>query len=122
MIFENRIAGSMLSAFVGAISGPSVARGVSFLKDKLGQRLFPQGFELVDDPFRLRGLGSSPFDDEGVAVQRRLLVDDGVVDDLAAQLLGRPPARPDLDGPRHARPRRPARRRAAQPARHAGRD
>jgi PmbA protein len=79
VIFENRIAGSMLSALVGAISGPAVARGVSFLKDKLGQRIFPEGFEVVDDPFRLRGLGSAPFDDEGVAVQRRLLVDDGVV-------------------------------------------
>lgn len=79
VIFENRIAGSMLSALVGAISGPSVARGVSFLKDKLGQRIFPEGFEVVDDPFRVRGLGSAPFDDEGVAVERRLLVDDGVV-------------------------------------------
>jgi PmbA protein len=78
VIFENRIAASMLSAFIGAISGPSVARGVSFLKDKLGQRIFPEGFEVVDDPFRVRGLGSAPFDDEGVSVERRLLVDDGV--------------------------------------------
>lgn len=79
VIFENRVAGSLLGAFIGAISGPSIARGSSFLKDKLGQAVFPKGFELVDDPFRLRGLGSAPFDDEGVAVQRRLLVDDGVL-------------------------------------------
>lgn len=78
VIFENRIAGSILSGFMGAISGPSVARGVSFLKDKLGKPVFAPGFELVDDPFRLRGLGSAPFDDEGVKVERRLLVDDGV--------------------------------------------
>lgn len=79
VIFENRIAGTLLSAFVGAISGPSVARGVSFLKDKLGQRVFAEGFHVVDDPFRLRGLGSAPFDDEGVRVEKRRLVDDGVV-------------------------------------------
>jgi PmbA protein len=79
VIFENRIAGSLLSGFIGAISGPSVARGVSFLKDRLGQRIFPAGFNLVEDPFRPRGLGSAPFDDEGVRVQRRLLIDDGVM-------------------------------------------
>jgi PmbA protein len=79
VIFENRIAASLLSAFVGAISGPSIARGTSFLKDKLGQKVFSEAFEVVDDPFRPRGLGSAPFDDEGVTVERRLLVDKGVV-------------------------------------------
>jgi PmbA protein len=77
VIFENRVAGSLLSGFIGAISGPSVARGVSFLKDRLGDQIFPKGFEIVDDPFRPRGLGSAPFDDEGVVVERRLLVEDG---------------------------------------------
>jgi PmbA protein len=79
VIFENRIAGSMLSALIGAISGPSVARGTSFLKDKLGQKIFPSGFEVVDDPFRPRGLSSTPFDDEGVKVEKRSIVDDGVL-------------------------------------------
>lgn len=79
IVIENRIAASLLSGFLGAISGPSVARGTSFLKDRLGQRVFPAGFELVDDPFRPRGLGSTPFDDEGVEVERRLIVDDGVM-------------------------------------------
>jgi len=79
VIVENRIAASMLSAFVGAISGASVARGVSFLKDRLGQRVFAPGFRIVDDPFRPRGLGSTPSDDEGVRVEKRLLVDDGVL-------------------------------------------
>ncbi|HYF23256.1 MAG TPA: TldD/PmbA family protein [Caulobacteraceae bacterium] len=79
VIVENRIAASMLSAFVGAISGPSVARGVSFLKDKLGERIFAPGFRIVDDPFRPRGLGSAPSDDEGVKVEKRALVEDGVL-------------------------------------------
>ena len=67
VIFENRLASSLLGPLIGAISGPSVARGVSFLKDRLGASLFADGVTLTDDPHRVRGLGSSPFDDEGVA-------------------------------------------------------
>ncbi|MGO4688215.1 TldD/PmbA family protein [Brevundimonas sp. 2YAF1] len=79
VIFENRIATQVLSPLLGAISGPAIARGSSFLKDKLGQRVLPEGVNLIDDPFRLRGLGSTPFDDEGVAVERRNIVEGGVI-------------------------------------------
>ncbi|HEY1750245.1 MAG TPA: TldD/PmbA family protein [Caulobacteraceae bacterium] len=79
VIFENRIAASTLGPFIGAISGPSVARGVSFLKDKLGQRVFAEAVTVSDEPHRRRGLGSSPFDDEGVANHAANLVDAGVV-------------------------------------------
>lgn len=79
VIFENRVAGQVISPLVGAISGPSIARGTSFLKDRLGQAVLPSGVDLIDDPFRPRGLGSAPFDDEGVAVERRALVEDGVL-------------------------------------------
>lgn len=77
VIFENRVATQVLSPLVGAISGPSIARGVSFLKDRMGQAVLPEGVDLIDDPFRPRGMGSTPFDDEGVAVERRALVQDG---------------------------------------------
>ena len=79
VIFENRIASSLISPMVGAIAGPSIARGTSFLKDKLGAQLFGKGVNLVDDPHRVRGLGSSPFDDEGVANRRTEIVADGVL-------------------------------------------
>ncbi len=79
VIFENRIAAQFLSPLVQAISGPAVARGVSFLKDRLNQPVLPAGVDLVDDPLRPRGLASTPFDDEGVAVSRRALVQDGVL-------------------------------------------
>ncbi len=79
VIFENRLATSLLGPLVGAISGPSVARGVSFLKDRLGATVFAEGVTITDDPHRPRGLGSSPFDDEGVANQRRALIDRGVL-------------------------------------------
>ena len=79
VIFENRVATQVLSPLLGAISGPSIARGTSFLKDRLGQAVLAPGATLVDDPFRPRGLGSTPFDDEGVAVGRRAIVQDGVL-------------------------------------------
>jgi PmbA protein len=79
VIFENRLAMSLISPLIGAISGPSIARGTSFLKDKLHQAIFAKGVTLLDDPFRVRGLGSAPFDDEGVACEARALIDDGVL-------------------------------------------
>jgi PmbA protein len=79
VIFENRLAVSLLSPLIGAISGPSIARGTSFLKGKLGQAVFAPGVTITDDPHRRRGLGSSPFDDEGVANQARNLIDKGVL-------------------------------------------
>jgi PmbA protein len=79
VIFENRLAASLLSPLIGAISGPSIARGTSFLKDKLGQPVFAKGVQVTDDPHRLRGLGSSPFDDEGVQNGPVSLIEDGVL-------------------------------------------
>lgn len=77
VIFENRVALSVLSPFVGGVAGPAVARGVSFLKDKLGQPVFAAGVRITDTPHRRRGLGSAPFDDEGVATTEMALIDDG---------------------------------------------
>ena len=79
VIFENRVATQILSPLLGAISGPSIARGTSFLKDRMGQAILPGSMSLIDDPFRPRGLGSTPFDDEGVVVEKRNLVDEGVL-------------------------------------------
>jgi len=79
VIFENRLAGSLLGPLIGAIAGPAVARGVSFLKDRLGSTLFSKDVTLIDDPHRPRGLGSSPFDDEGVANEVVNIIDEGVL-------------------------------------------
>ena len=79
VLFDNRNSMSLIGPLLGAISGPAVARGVSFLKERLGERVFAPGVRLVDDPLRPRGLGSTVFDDEGVAVERRAIVDEGVL-------------------------------------------
>ena len=79
VVFENRLAASLLSPLVGAIAGPSIARGNSFLKGKLGQPIFGPTINVVDDPHRPRGLGSAPYDDEGVTNERRNIIDGGVL-------------------------------------------
>lgn len=79
VVFDRRIAAQFLSPLMGAISGPAIARGVSFLKDRLGQGVLAPGLDLIDDPFRPRGLGSALFDSEGVAVRRLKLIDGGVL-------------------------------------------
>ncbi|MES1199646.1 MAG: metallopeptidase TldD-related protein [Pseudomonadota bacterium] len=79
VIFENRLAGRILSPFFSGISGAAVARGTSFLKDKLGQRVFAETFQITEDPLVRRGLASHAFDGEGGAVRARALVENGVI-------------------------------------------
>ena len=93
VVYDPRVAGGMLSHLAGAISGSSIARGTSFLKDALETGLFAAGTTVVDDPHRARGLRSRPFDGEGVATERRAIVADGVLrswllDSRSARQLG----------------------------------
>jgi PmbA protein len=79
VVFDRRVAGSLIGHLASAINGASVARKTSFLRDKLGQQLFARGINVIDDPLRRRGLRSRPFDAEGVAVARMALIQDGVL-------------------------------------------
>jgi PmbA protein len=79
VVFEPRVAGSVVRHLASAISGPSVARGTTFLKDRMGERIFAEGVTIVEDPLRPDGLRSRAFDAEGIAVQRRNLIDRGVL-------------------------------------------
>jgi PmbA protein len=79
VVFDPRVAGSLVRHFTSAINGAAVARKTSFLIDKLHDRVFAPGIHIIDDPLRPRGLASRPFDAEGVAGERRALVDDGVL-------------------------------------------
>ena len=79
VLFDPRVSRSILGHFSGAISGTSVARGTSFLKDCLDTAVFKADIVIVDDPHRPRGLASKPFDGEGVSNRKWLLVDQGVL-------------------------------------------
>jgi PmbA protein len=79
VIFDRRVAGSLIGHLASAINGSAVARKTSFLKDKMGQRLFKPGINVIDEPLRRRGLRSHPFDAEGVACKTLAVVQDGML-------------------------------------------
>ena len=79
VVFDPRPAGSLVSHLASAVNGSSIARKTSFLRDKMGAKLFADGIRIIDDPIRKRGLRSHPFDGEGVAGKKLALVDDGVL-------------------------------------------
>ncbi len=93
VIFDPRVATSLLGHFVAAINGSAVARKASFLQGKMGEQVFAHGVTISDDPLRKRGLRSRPFDGEGLAVRPGDLVADGVLktwlaDSASARQLG----------------------------------
>jgi PmbA protein len=79
VVYDPRVSASLLGHLTGAINGAAVARGTSFLRDRLGQQVLAKGLTVRDDPTRPRGLRSRPFDGEGMAGAPRALVDDGVL-------------------------------------------
>ena len=79
IVFDPRVSNSLLSHFSSAINGASVARGTTFLKDKLGKKIFGDDITICDDPLRLRGLRSKEFDAEGVKTTKHDLVEGGVL-------------------------------------------
>jgi PmbA protein len=79
VLFEAPVASSLLGHFAGAVSGGSLYRKSSFLLGQLDKPIFAPHIEIDDVPDIRRGLASSPFDDEGVRVQKRRIVEDGVL-------------------------------------------
>jgi PmbA protein len=79
VIFAAEEARSLLGHFVSAISGGSLYRKSSFLLDRLGQKVFPQHINISEKPFLAKSLGSSPFDDDGVATRENVFVQDGML-------------------------------------------
>jgi PmbA protein len=77
VVYDPRASNSLLGHLAGAISGPAIARGTSFLKDRLDGKVFAPGITIVDEPHRERGLRSRPFDAEGVGTTRRNIIEDG---------------------------------------------
>jgi PmbA protein len=79
VMFDRRISTSLIGHLTGGINGAAIARGTSFLKDDLGRRLFAGSVTIIDDPLRKRGLASRAVDGEGLPVQRRALIDKGIL-------------------------------------------
>ncbi len=79
MLFDERVAASMIGHLLSAINGASIARGSSWLQDALGQQVLPNGLSVIEDPLRPRVSGSRPFDGEGLPTARRMIVQDGIL-------------------------------------------
>ncbi|MEA2626821.1 MAG: PmbA protein [Candidatus Binatota bacterium] len=78
VVFDPETSATLLGHLAAAASGSTIYRGTSFLAGRLGERLAPPGITVVDDPLLARRLGSRPFDGEGLATRRNVLLEDGV--------------------------------------------
>lgn len=93
VIFDERVSATLIGHVLAAINGRAVARGVSWLKDAMGEQVLPKGMTLLEDPFRKRVGGSKLFDAEGLATRKRAWIEDGeltgwVLDLASARQLG----------------------------------
>lgn len=79
VLFDERIAASLIGHLLSAVNGTSIARGASWLRDALGQQVLPKGLSIIEDPLRPRISGSRPFDGEGLPTSKRMIVQDGVL-------------------------------------------
>ena len=79
VLFDERIAASLVGHLLAAANGAAVARGSTWLKDALGERILPKTLSLTEDPHRPRATASRPFDAEGLPTARREIVADGVL-------------------------------------------
>lgn len=79
VMFDATVASGLISHFISAISGGNLYRKSSFLLDSLGKQVFAPHIQLIEEPHLLRGLASSPFDNEGVATKARSVVQDGIL-------------------------------------------
>ncbi len=79
VLFDERIAASLIGHLLMAINGASIVRGSSWARDLLGQQVLPDGLSLIEDPHRARTARSRPFDGEGLPTTRRAIVQDGIL-------------------------------------------
>ncbi len=79
VVYDPRVSSSIMGHMMGAITGPAIARGTSFLKESLNKKIFADGINIVDDPHLHRGLRSKPFDGEGLGNRKQNIIEDGVL-------------------------------------------
>ncbi|MCB1472189.1 MAG: TldD/PmbA family protein [Rhodobiaceae bacterium] len=79
VVFDPRVSGGLIGHLSSAVNGAAVARKTSMLRERMGQQLFGKGVTITDDPLRVRGLSSRPFDGDGLAARPLALVEDGVL-------------------------------------------
>ena len=79
VLYDERVAASLIGHLLAAANGASVARGASWLRERMGTRVLPEGLDLVEEPHRPRTSGARPIDAEGLATRRSPVVEDGIL-------------------------------------------
>lgn len=79
VLFDERVASTLIGSLLQATNGSMIARGSSWLRDAMGEQVLPKGLSIIEDPHRKRVSGSKLFDAEGLATSKRAIVDDGVL-------------------------------------------
>ncbi|NEX46420.1 TldD/PmbA family protein [Pseudotabrizicola algicola] len=79
VLFDERVASSLIGHLLSATNGAAIARGASWLRDALGQQVLPSHLSVIEDPHRVRIGSSRPFDAEGLPTRRRMIVENGVL-------------------------------------------
>lgn len=79
VLFDERIASSLIGHLLQAVNGAAIARGSSWLRDALGEQILPNTLSVIEDPHRMRTASSRMFDAEGLATSKRAIVDKGVL-------------------------------------------
>ncbi|HCR86555.1 MAG TPA: modulator protein [Alphaproteobacteria bacterium] len=79
VIFDPLVSKSLLSSLCSALNGSAISKKSSFLSDKMGQQILPENISVIDDPLFMRGLGSQPFDAEGIKGKKEFLVENGIL-------------------------------------------
>jgi len=79
VLFDERVASTLIGSLLQATNGMLIARGSSWLRDAVGEQVLPKGLSVIEDPHRKRVTGSRLFDAEGLATSQRAIVDDGVL-------------------------------------------
>lgn len=79
VVFHPRVANSIIGHLASALNGYAIARGTSFLKNDMGNLIFPENITIIDQPYQVKGLASRPFDVEGLYPEELKLVDQGKI-------------------------------------------
>ncbi|MGP3696946.1 TldD/PmbA family protein [Rhodobacter sp. NSM] len=79
VLYDERVAASLMSHLLSAVNGATIARGGSWLREALGQPVLPEHLSYIEDPLRPRTGSSRPFDGEGLPTRRRAIVENGIL-------------------------------------------
>jgi predicted Zn-dependent protease len=87
VVYDERVASSLVGHLIGAINGASIVRGSSWLVKNLGEEIFPKNISIIECPLKARCSGSRPFDAEGLKTNTKNIINNGILRDLVTRFI-----------------------------------